>query len=84
MTQVPGQEADYLPTDLKQRAIRIEVEPVHALHLEADMPGQHVVDVHHARHAHKRAPRGPACPARSTQTSASAGGGWEAGRPPYR
>ncbi len=45
MTQMPGQEADHLAADLKKRAVRIEVEPVHALHFQADMPSQHLVNV---------------------------------------
>jgi hypothetical protein len=51
MTQVPGQEPHHLTADLKKRAICIEVEPVHAVHLKADVPRRHVVDVHHARYA---------------------------------
>ena len=51
MTQVPGEEAHYLPADLKKRATGIEGQPVHALHPKADVPVQHLVDVHHARHA---------------------------------
>lgn len=33
MTQMPGQEAHHLTADLKKRAIRIDVQPIHALHL---------------------------------------------------
>src|SRR5260370_17130891 len=40
VAQVPGQEADDLTADLQNRAVGIEVQPVHAVDLQADMPGQ--------------------------------------------
>ena len=51
IAQMPGQERHHLAGHLKNRAVSVQVEPVQALNLQADMSLQHLIDVHHARHA---------------------------------
>jgi hypothetical protein len=54
LAEVPGDEPHDLPADLKARHVRVEVEPVDALHIERHMTLKHVVDVRHARAASHR------------------------------
>ncbi len=83
MTQMPGQEAHHLTADLKKRTIRIEVQPVHALHLKADVPSQHIVDVHHARHGTSVHREGRLVRPGAHQPQPHAGGGWEGPAPSH-
>lgn len=53
ITEVLGEESDDLTGDLQVRDIGVEIEPVDAGEIETDMAIQHVVDVHHVRHARR-------------------------------
>ena len=48
-----GEEGHHLPAHLQIGDVGVQVEPVDAVQLEADMTLEHVIDVRHARHAHQ-------------------------------
>jgi hypothetical protein len=50
ITQVLGQEADDLPSDLQARHIRVEVDPIQALQIQHHLPVENIVDRHRRGH----------------------------------
>ena len=78
---MPASRTDHLPADLQPRHIRVQIQPVDALHLERHMTLEHVVDVRHARHRHRVNAEGRLCPPGLTALD---GGGREGGLPPSR
>ena len=65
---MPAELVD-LAADLHVGDVGVQVEPVDARHVEADMTVEHVVDVHHAGHPQMMRARGPALPARQAITT---------------
>jgi hypothetical protein len=47
---VPGQERHHLSAGLQDRHIGVEVDPVQALHIQRDMPVEHIVHRHDLLH----------------------------------
>ena len=79
---MPGQELNHLAGHLQNRAVSIEVEPVHTLDIQANMPVQHLVDVHHTRHATSVHREGRLSGPELPQSPAQNGGSWEGALPP--
>ncbi|MDQ1359144.1 MAG: hypothetical protein QOG44_3517 [Acidimicrobiaceae bacterium] len=70
-----------LPTDLEVRDIRVQVQPINALHLQRHMTVEHLVDVDNRRHHQSLPARGPALPARQPQLTRRSRGGRPGGGP---
>ena len=64
-----------LAAHLQVRHIGVQIQPVDAVHVQADMTVEHLVDVHHAGHTHSMRARGPALPARQPQPPPGRAGG---------
>ena len=50
VAEMPGQKLHHLPAHLQPRHVRVQIQPIDALHLERHMTLEHLVDVRHARH----------------------------------
>jgi len=80
LAQVFAEPLD-LTAHLKNRHIRVQVEPIDALELESDMTVEDIVDVHHVRHGRRDSARGPALPDRQAQGINGRFGGGPGGGP---
>ena len=47
-----GHKRRHLPTDLQIRHIAVQIDPIHALHIQAHMPVEHIVHRHRRSHPH--------------------------------
>ena len=81
IAQVRGQEAHDLATHLQPRHVRVQIQPIDALHLERHMTLEHLVDVRHARrpssvhHDARACPEGRLCRPDAQLTSGRGPGG---------
>jgi hypothetical protein len=54
LLQMPGHERHHLPADLQVRHIAVQVDPIHAPHVQRHMPVQQIVHRRHDRnHDHQ-------------------------------
>ena len=77
-----SEEGHDLAAHLQPRDIGVQVEPVDAIELEADVAVQKLLDVDHQRYALRHSAQQPALSARQTVGHISRVGGWPGGTCP--